>query len=73
MSAVGEPVYGSDADALRDRLYVSDARRAYNVTAARKLLADIKAQDYADERHAYRLLGAAEVVIASLVEIIENA
>ncbi|MCW2899172.1 MAG: hypothetical protein JWO67_1437 [Streptosporangiaceae bacterium] len=45
---------------------------AFRVEQAKKLLADLKLMDFADERAAYGLLGRTEVVLAALVEVIEE-
>lgn len=51
----------------------SDPLSAFRVEQARKLLADIKAIDYRDDRAPYFLLGSAEVVIAGLLAVVEGA
>jgi hypothetical protein len=45
---------------------------AFRVEQAKKLLADIKAIDFTNEREPYVLLGRTEHVLAALVEIIEG-
>lgn len=50
-----------------------DPMTVHRIEQANKLLADIKAIDYRDDRSPYRLLGSAEVVIAGLLAIIEGA
>lgn len=51
---------------------VSDRMRAYYLGAARELIRDIERLDRIDERRAFQLLGRADVVIDSLVKIIEG-
>lgn len=66
MTRLDEPLYGAEAKALRDRL------REHHLTSARELISALGADDGADVRTAYRLLGRAECVIESLVRIIEG-